>query len=127
MRAAYAAGQAHFFTHGNCRSLRDPGLDFVIGSDWRVAPSDLSREPDLKRFAGLSGRRIEVEALSTERANPPPRAHERRITEQRLLYREYVKPRNVASAIAALKDNLELRLDHVRLSPSSGAHVQFIG
>lgn len=104
-----------------------PGLDLDLGSDGRIAPSDLAREPGLECFAGFSGRRIEVEALSAERADPPPRANKRRVTVQRRFYREYIKSRYVTRAIAALKDNLELRLDHVPLSPTSGAHVQFIG
>ena len=104
-----------------------PELDLDLGSDGRIAPSDLAREPGLERFAGFSGRRIEVEALSAERADPPPRANKRRVTIQRRFYCEYIKSCCVARAIAALKDNLELRLNHVRLSPTSGAHVQFIG
>lgn len=96
-------------------------------SNGRVAPPDLAREPDLECFAGICGGRIKVEALSAERADPPPYANKRRVTVQRRFNRENIKSRDVMCAISALKDNLERGLDHARLSPTSGARVQFIG
>jgi hypothetical protein len=40
--------------------ITDPGFDFDLGGYERVASPDLTREPGVERFAGVSGLRIKV-------------------------------------------------------------------